>query len=165
VMDDNIRRNIAFAVEDELIDDKRISAVLEMAQLEAFVNDLPEGLDTVLGEHGTRLSGGQRQRVAIARALYRDPDVLVFDEATSALDNVTEEEITNAIEKLSDEKTILIVAHRLSTVRKCDKIVFMKDGCVEGIGTYQELLSKNNEFRALAKLGDVVTPKTRDQSK
>ena len=165
VMDDNIRRNVAFAVEDELIDDERVSAVLEMAQLDTFVNDLPQGLDTVLGENGTRLSGGQRQRIAIARALYRDPDVLVFDEATSALDNVTELGITDALEKLSGEKTILIVAHRLSTVRKCDKIVFMKEGRVEAIGTYQELLSTNNEFGALAKLGDVATPKTRDQSK
>jgi len=156
VMDDSIRRNVAFAVEDNLIDDKRITTVLEMARLDTLVHELPEGLDTILGEHGTRLSGGQRQRIAIARALYRDPDVLVFDEATSALDNITEEEISNAIEKLSGEKTILIVAHRLSTVSKCDKIIFMKEGRVEDIGTFEELLAKNNEFASLAKLGEAV---------
>lgn len=155
VMDDTIRRNIAFAVDDENIDDLRIKTVLEMTQLEQFVNDLPEGLDTMLGEHGTRLSGGQRQRVAIARALYHDPDVLVFDEATSALDNVTEQEITRAIETLAGDKTILIVAHRLSTVKNCDQIVFMKDGEIVATGRFDELIKNNPGFAELARLGDL----------
>lgn len=153
VMDDTIRRNVAFAVNDEEIDDRRVSDVLEMTQFDAFVNGLPDGLDTMLGEHGTRLSGGQRQRIAIARALYRDPDVLVFDEATSALDNVTERDITQTIESLTGDKTIFIVAHRLGTVRNCDKIVFMKDGKFEAHGTYDELIEGNSEFRYLAQVG------------
>jgi len=155
VMDDTIRRNIAFAVDDGDISDPRIETVLKMTQLDAFVESLPDGLDTVLGEHGTRLSGGQRQRIAIARALYRDPGVLVFDEATSALDNVTEREISHAIETLSGDKTILIVAHRLSTVRKCDRIIFMKEGRIEDTGTYDQLLEKNHDFRHLAHVGNI----------
>ena len=157
VIDDTIRRNIAFAIADNEIDNTRINTVLKLTQLEQFVESLPNGLDTILGEHGTRLSGGQRQRIAIARALYRDPDVLVFDEATSALDNLTELEITRAIETLAGSKTILIVAHRLSTIRTCNKILFMKEGKIRAIGTYEELLVKNKEFRHLAQLGNTRT--------
>lgn len=157
VIDDTIRRNIAFATADNEIDNTRINTVLKLTQLEQFVESLPNGLDTILGEHGTRLSGGQRQRIAIARALYRDPDVLVFDEATSALDNLTELEITRAIETLAGSKTILIVAHRLSTIRTCNKILFMKEGKIRAIGTYEELLVKNKEFRHLAQLGNTRT--------
>jgi ABC-type multidrug transport system fused ATPase/permease subunit len=113
-------------------------------------------VSAIIGEYGTRLSGGQRQRIAIARALYRDPNVLVFDEATSALDNVTEQEITNAIENLSGEKTILIVAHRLSTVSKCNKIIFMKEGHIVSSGSYDELLANSDDFRKLAKLGNLA---------
>jgi ATP-binding cassette, subfamily B, bacterial PglK len=153
LIDDTIRRNIAFGVEDENIDEAHIEKALQLARLDEFIASLPEGLSAIIGEHGTRLSGGQRQRIAIARALYRDPGVLVFDEATSALDNVTEQDITRAIETLSGDKTILIVAHRLSTVRKCDKIVFMKEGRIEAFGTYEDLLQGNDEFRHLAQLG------------
>jgi ATP-binding cassette subfamily C protein len=154
VMDDTIRRNIAFAVDDNDIDDQRLKTVLEMTQLDQFVEGFPDGMDAMLGEHGTRLSGGQRQRIAIARALYHDPAVLLFDEATSALDNITEQEITRAIDNLAGRKTILIVAHRLSTVRKCDDLVFMKDGAIDAIGTYDELVKNNAEFRHLAELGE-----------
>ena len=103
---------------------------------------------------GARLSGGQRQRIAIARALYYDPKVLVFDEATSALDNVTEHDIHSAIETLARKKTILIVAHRLSTVRNCDKLVFMMDGSIREIGTYNELIERNPEFQLFVKTRD-----------
>lgn len=161
VMDDTIRRNIAFAIEDDEIDDMRIKSVLEVTQLDTFVNDLPKGIDTILGEHGTRLSGGQRQRIAIARALYHDPDVLVFDEATSSLDNITEREITRAIDILAGDKTILIVAHRLSTVYKCDQIVFMKDGRLNATGTYAELMESNVEFQLLAQID--TYSKTKDE--
>lgn len=164
VMDDTIRRNIAFAINDDDIDDTRIKTVLELTQLDKFVGELPEGLDTLLGEHGARLSGGQRQRIAISRALYRNPDILVFDEATSALDNVTEQKISRAIETLSGDKTILIVAHRLSTVRNCDKIVFMKEGGIEIVGPYDQLLVDNDEFRHLAELGNSTRAKKQDTS-
>ena len=156
IMDDSIRRNIAFGIEDERIDDRRIDEVLQLTSLDELVADMPNGLSTVLGEHGTRISGGQRQRIAIARALYRDPDVIVFDEATSALDNITEKEISAAIDSLSGNKTIITVAHRLSTVQNCDLIVLMKDGAIVATGTYDELISESESFRKLALLDDQV---------
>lgn len=154
IMDDTIRRNIAFGIVDEDISEERLAEILVLTRLDDFVASLPAGLSTMLGEDGTRLSGGQRQRVAIARALYRDPDVLVFDEATSALDNETEREISQAIENLAGDKTILIVAHRLSTVRNCDKLVFMKDGAIMATGTYDDLIDESKDFRRLALLED-----------
>jgi len=152
LMDDSLRRNIAFGVEDNEIDDTRISNSIRQAKLHDFVESLPDGLATKVGEHGTRLSGGQRQRIAIARALYFGPEVLIFDEATSALDNITEHEIHTALESLAVEKTILIVAHRLSTVRKCDQLVFMMDGRIKEIGTYHELTEHNPDFRRYSQI-------------
>jgi len=151
LLDDTVRRNVAFGMEDADIDEDRVKEALRLARLDDFVLGLPDGLETVLGEHGTRLSGGQRQRIAIARALYRDPDVLIFDEATSSLDNETESEIGTAIESLSGEKTVLIVAHRLSTVRRCDVIAFMKDGRIAGTDTFDRLISGNRDFEQLVR--------------
>ena len=162
LMDDTISRNIAFGIDDKDIDEDRVKEVLRLAKLSDFVLGLPDGLTTVLGEHGTRLSGGQRQRIAIARALYRDPDVLMFDEATSALDNETETEVSNAIEALAGEKTILIVAHRLSTVRRCDLIAFMKDGRIIATGSFDELMKGNSEFKHLVELGSFESSKDGD---
>ena len=154
LLDDSVLHNVAFGVEEEDIQQQRIQDVLRLARLEDYIASLPEGLDTQLGERGTRLSGGQRQRIAIARALYHDPDVLIFDEATSALDNETEREISAAIETMSGDKTIFIVAHRLSTVRACDILVFMKDGRVQSVGSFEELLAENDDFKKLAMLGE-----------
>jgi ABC-type multidrug transport system fused ATPase/permease subunit len=112
-------------------------------------NELPNGLDTPIGEGGTRLSGGQRQRVAIARALFHDPAVLVFDEATAALDNYTEREVTKAIASLHGARTVIVIAHRLSTVQSCDRLIFLHDGRVAATGSYDELLG-NAAFRAMA---------------
>jgi ABC-type multidrug transport system fused ATPase/permease subunit len=162
VLDDTIGRNIAFGIKDENIDEDRLLEVLKLAQLDDFVADLPNGLSTMLGEDGTRLSGGQRQRVAIARALYPDPDILVFDEATSALDNKIEREISQAINNLAGEKTILIVAHRLSTVINCDKLVFMKEGEIEAVGSYEALIKGNEDFRHLAQLENKVSESNGD---
>lgn len=128
LIDDTIRRNIAFGEETE--DDTKIWEALRIAQMEEFVKKLPQGLDTRVGELGVRFSGGQRQRLSIARALYRNPDILVLDEATAALDNETESEVMNAIEKLQGYKTLIIVAHRLSTVRNCDVIYEVKDKAI-----------------------------------
>lgn len=128
LIDDTIRNNIAFGTDESIIDDEKVWQVLEQAQLAQFIKALPKGLDTLVGERGIRFSGGQRQRIAIARALYYDPDILVLDEATSALDNETENAVMEAIDILQGHKTLIIVAHRLTTLKNCDKIYEIKDG-------------------------------------
>lgn len=127
LMDDSIRKNIAFGIDNDRVEDKRIWEVLREVQLYDFVKDLPDGLDTHIGEGGARISGGQRQRIGIARALYTDPDVLILDEATSALDTETESAIMDAINSLMGSRTMIIIAHRLTTVEKCDIIYQVKN--------------------------------------
>lgn len=131
LLDDTIRNNIAFGIEENAIDDDRIWECLREAQLEEFVRELPSGLDTTVGERGVRFSGGQRQRVAIARALYHNPQILVLDEATSALDNETEKEVMEAIDGFRGKLTIIIVAHRLSTIENCSKVYVVENGKVK----------------------------------
>ena len=127
LIDESIRDNIAFGIDADRIDDKRIWDVLEEAQLKEFVKELPEGLDTTIGDRGVRISGGQRQRLGIARALYHDPEILVFDEATSALDSDTEKAVMDAINSFHGRKTMVIIAHRLNTIAKCD-VIYKVDG-------------------------------------
>lgn len=131
MLDDTIRRNVAFGVPDGEIDEARVWEVLREAQLDEFVRSLPEGLDTGIGERGIRLSGGQRQRISIARALYEDPEVLILDEATSALDNDTEAAIMESINRFQGEKTLLIIAHRLQTIEKCDMVYRVENGRIK----------------------------------
>lgn len=126
--DDTIRNNVAFGVYEHEVDEEKVWHALEEAQLAEFVRDLPEGLNTMVGERGVRLSGGQRQRIAIARALYENPEILVLDEATSALDTETETAVMESIDSLHGSKTMIIVAHRLTTIRNCDVIYEIKDG-------------------------------------
>ena len=128
LVDEPIRNNIAFGIDDEEIDDAKIWHALEEAQLKEFVESLPEGLDTTIGDRGVRLSGGQRQRLGIARALYHNPSILVFDEATSALDNETESALMEAINGFHGKKTMVIIAHRLNTIEKCDMVYKVVDG-------------------------------------
>ncbi|MBE9028198.1 ABC transporter ATP-binding protein [filamentous cyanobacterium LEGE 11480] len=140
LIDDTLARNIAFGVPDHLIDHERLQKAITAAQLDDLVERLPEGLNTVLGERGTRLSGGQRQRVGIARIIYHDREVLVLDEATSALDNATELLVSDAVKALGGHKTLIIIAHRLSTIEHCDRIYMMEKGRVVKSGTYEEVV-------------------------
>lgn len=141
LLDATIRENIAFG--EGIIDDHRLALAIKQASLEKFIESLPEGLETNIGEKGSKLSGGQRQRISIARSLYRNADILIFDEATSALDNQTELEVTESIDSLSEvNKTIFIIAHRVTTLRNCDRIYDLKEGAIAGIYSYTELVEK-----------------------
>lgn len=131
MLDDSIRANVAFGIEEKDISDEAVWSALHEASLDEFVKELPDGLDTELGERGVRLSGGQRQRIGIARALYTNPSVLVFDEATSALDNETEAAIMESINRLQGKKTMIIIAHRLTTIEKCDRIIRVTEGKID----------------------------------
>ena len=150
LLDDTIRANVALGVADRDIDETALRRALSAAQLDDFVAALPTGDRTVLGERGARLSGGQRQRIGIARALYRNPAVLVFHEATSALDTTTESALTAAMEQLRGTHTVILIAHRLSTVRRCDRIFFLEHGRLTAQGTYDELLGSSPAFLAMA---------------
>jgi ATP-binding cassette, subfamily B, bacterial PglK len=147
--DDTIRHNIAFGVDEKEIDEKKVQKAAKMAQLNEFVDKLDLGLDTEIGERGIRLSGGQRQRIGIARALYHNPEVLIMDEATSSLDNVTEKYVIKSIERLKKERTIIIIAHRLTTVKKCDKLYIVKNKKIIDEGKYEELLVRNKDFKRM----------------
>jgi ATP-binding cassette, subfamily B, bacterial PglK len=148
--DDTVAANIAFGLPPEMIDMAAVEAAARVANLHDFVaGELPEGYQTKVGERGVRLSGGQRQRIGIARALYHDPDVLIMDEATSALDNITERAVMEAVHNLANRKTLIIIAHRLSTVRNCDRIYLLELGRVVASGKYDELVAHEARFRAM----------------
>lgn len=149
--DDSIAHNIALGVDEEVIDWGAVETAARLANLHDFVTQLPDGYKTQVGDRGICLSGGQRQRIGIARALYRDPKVLVLDEATSALDNLTEQAVMDALNLLARKKTIIIVAHRLTTVQACDEIILLKEGKIEARGNYKELLESSPYFMQLAK--------------
>lgn len=149
LMDDTIRRNIAMGIVDSEIDENRINEVIEEAQLGNFINELPLGLNSNIGERGVKLSGGQRQRIGIARALYHDPQILVLDEATSALDNITEKFIIDAIERFKGKRTIIMIAHRLSTVKKCDTLYYLRQGEIVSKGSFDELVENEEEFKRI----------------
>ena len=149
--DDSVAANIAFGLESSEIDHEAVERAARIANLHDFVvSDLYDGYATMVGERGVRLSGGQRQRIGIARALYHSPQVLILDEATSALDNITEQAVMEAVNNLSHEITIILIAHRLSTVRKCDQIYLLSKGYMLAHGTYDQLVKENETFRAMA---------------
>lgn len=154
LMDDTIAGNIAFGLSETERDDAEIERAAGTAGLHQFVmNELPKGYQTMIGEGGVKLSGGQRQRIGIARALYRDPELLILDEATNALDSLTEQAVMDAIHKLSHTKTIIIIAHRLTTVKDCDQVFFISDGRLQHQGTFQALIDESEEFARLARTG------------
>ena len=144
--DDTLRRNVAFGLPKEKIDDDAVKSAIRSAQLEEFVASLPEGMETVVGERGVRLSGGQRQRIGIARALYNNPDVLVLDEATSSLDTETEHGVMQAVQALQGDKTVIIVAHRLSTVEYCDRLYRLENAQIVDEGTFSEVTSRTKDL-------------------
>jgi ABC-type multidrug transport system fused ATPase/permease subunit len=149
--DDTIRNNIAFGVSPEKINEDSIIQAAKLANIHDFVvTELESGYDTIIGERGIRLSGGQRQRIGIARAIYHDPSVLILDEATSALDSLTENAIMDAIKNIRHKKTIIIIAHRITTVKHCDVIYMMDKGKFVDHGTYKELYTRNEVFRGMA---------------
>lgn len=149
--DDTVAANIAFGIPVKEIDQEAVERSARIAELHHFVmQELPKGYQTLVGERGIRLSGGQRQRIGIARALYRDPDLLVLDEATSALDNLTEKAVMDAVHNISHRKTIIIIAHRLSTVRECDEIFLLEEGRLKASGTFTELVERDKDFGLMA---------------
>ena len=149
--DASIRENIAFGIAPEAVNSERVESAIRLAQLDTFISGLPQGLKTQVGERGTQLSGGQRQRIGIARALYEDPELLVLDEGTSSLDTITEANVMLAISEFAEAKTVIMIAHRLATVKSCDRIYFLEDGHVIVQGNYQELIESSTAFREMAK--------------
>jgi ATP-binding cassette subfamily B protein len=154
--DASFAANIAFGVADEAIDLRRVRLAAQQARIAELIESSPEGYETVVGERGVRLSGGQRQRIGIARALYKQARLLVLDEATSALDNRTEAEVMSAMETLDREITVILIAHRLSTVERCDRVVLLEQGRIQAIGSFAELLATHAGFQELARSRDPI---------
>ena len=152
LQDDTVTNNIAFGVNEKDIDMSAVIKASKIANIDSFIiNDLPQGYNTIIGERGIRLSGGQRQRIGIARALYNDPEVLVLDEATSSLDGATEQSVFQEIRNIAGKKTLIMIAHRLTTVKDCDLIYVLKKGKVVGMGSFKELIISNKEFIRISK--------------
>lgn len=158
LIDDSIKRNIALGLSDEDVSRADLEKAVQVAQLDGFVNALPDGLDAQVGERGIRLSGGQRQRIALARALYRKPTVLLLDEGTSALDSRTEADFIEALDAAHPELTLIIVTHRLASVQNCDRIIVLDSGRIVDSGTYQELISNSETFRSMITHFDTTHP-------
>jgi ATP-binding cassette subfamily B protein len=142
--DTTIAENIAFGIDKEDIDFDRVHDAAHKAQLQDVIDKLPNQYNTIVGERGIRLSGGQRQRIGIARALYKNADILVFDEATSALDNKTEESVMKSIEALGLEITVIMIAHRITTLKKCTKIIELADGKIVNVGSYRDIIKSSH---------------------
>ena len=146
----SVAENVTFGIAHDLINYEQVKKALKLANLEEWVTKLKNGVHTIVGERGVQLSGGQRQRLGIARALYYEADVLVFDEGTSALDGISEKKIMDAIHGFTNQKTLIMIAHRLQTVKKCDKIFMLENGRIVDSGTYQQLLEKNDQFKKMS---------------
>ena len=157
LVDGSIRENVAFALSESEVDAEKIDVALKRAHIHDFVKGLPKGVETVVGERGTRLSGGQRQRIGIARALYGNPKILVLDEATSALDSETESAITGMLRELHGQVTIISIAHRLSTVMHSDLVLFLRDGEVAGSGKFEDLVQQHPDLAHQAELLGIDT--------
>ena len=146
LMDDTLKKNIAFGVDPDLIDENKVIECLKDTEMWDYVKSYDSGLEQKVGERGIRLSGGEKQRIGLARALYKNPEILILDEATSSLDNLTERKIVDSIKKLKKKLTIVIIAHRLSTLKDCDKIFYLENGAIKDSGLLNELLQRNKEL-------------------
>lgn len=149
LMDASIKENVAYGIPAEEIDIDRVMEVVQLTKLDYWINELADGIETHVGERGIRISGGQRQRIGLARALYHDPELLVLDEATSALDNLTEKEIMDDIYAMQGDRTIIMIAHRLDTIRRCDRVFVFEAGKLVGEGQFDELSANNKEFQRI----------------
>ena len=150
LLDDTIVNNIAFGIPEHEIKMEQVKRVSELSKLINWIETLPEGFGTKVGERGLSISGGQRQRIGIARAMYHDPELLILDEATSSLDNRTELKFMDDVYSMKNERTIIIIAHKLSTIKKCDKVVLLDNGIIAGLDTYENLQAKNKIFQDLS---------------
>jgi HlyD family secretion protein len=148
-MDDTIKNNIIFSNTLTDINIDEVFHAAKLAGISSFIESLPQSYDTKVGERGVRLSGGQVQRIGIARALYRKPSVIVFDEATNALDGITEKILIETIHKISHKKTIIMIAHRLTSVKRCDSIHLIENGIISESGSYEQLISKESSFKKM----------------
>ena len=151
LIDGTVKENILLGKNLDLIDETKLDSILELTELSEVLKALPEGLDTYIGDDGIQLSGGQRQRVGIARALYKNSEIIVLDEATSALDGISEAKIMDSLEKIKGSKTIILIAHRLSTLIEADKIVLLNNGRIEAEGNYENLIKNSELFRKMDK--------------
>ena len=153
LFDDSILNNIVFGIDATKVDFHRLQQACQMADIYDFIiNELSDGFESMIGENGVRLSGGQRQRLGLARALYRQPSVLILDEATSALDNITEKSVIASLDNLPEDLTLIIIAHRLSSVRYADCLYLLEHGTIAAKGSYDELIHQNETFRTMVQL-------------
>ena len=153
LFDDSILNNIVFGIDATKVDFHRLQQACQMADIYDFIiNELSDGFESMIGENGVRLSGGQRQRLGLARALYRQPSVLILDEATSALDNITEKSVIASLDNLPEDLTLIIIAHRLSSVRYADRLYLLEHGTIAAKGSYDELIHQNETFRTMVQL-------------
>ena len=146
----SIAENITFGINRDLIDYNQVNKAIKLAHLDEWVSELDHGINTKIGERGVKISGGQKQRLGIARALYYDADLIVFDEGTSSLDGISEKKIMNAVHDLASQKTLIMIAHKLQTVKKCDQIYMMEKGQIVDNGTYQQLIEGNKKFKEMS---------------
>jgi len=150
LVDGSIRENIAYGVAEDAIDEQQVKQAASLAKLTEWISFLPDGFETNVGERGIGISGGQRQRIGIARALYHNPELLLLDEATSALDNQTEKALIEDVFSMKKEKTIILIAHRLDTIKRCDRIIVLDKGVIAGLGDYESLSKENAVFQAIS---------------
>ena len=146
LIDDSIKKNIAIGIEEKEIDENTLNEAIKIARLEDFIQNLPQGINSKVGERGIKVSGGEKQRISIARAFYNKPSIIIMDEATSSLDNLTEKEFMESIDRVKNNATLIIIAHRLSTIKQCDFVFLLSEGKIKDQGKFQAIMERNKEL-------------------